>query len=136
LRVECFEERLIEIRDCRNGRFAVDLGKRHPRTEKRPVDAVEGFDRPSQMNIEPEMPHPLRVPDIVQQGFEEGDRKVMARVIDLENCDRVCILVPQYPRREERVKNRLDKRGAEKARALFIIDVEGESERLPIVIQQ
>ena len=37
---------------------------------------------------------------------------------------------------EQGVKNRLHERGSEKARALFILDIEGEAERLAVIVKQ
>ena len=56
------------------------------------------------------MLHPRWMADIVQQGIKEGDRQVLVRVIDLESGVGGSFLVPQNPRGEERIEDRLDER--------------------------
>src|SRR4029079_9305681 len=54
--------------------------------------------------------------------------------VELFSCRRV--LVPKYPRRKEGVEDGLDERSPEDAGAFVVVDIEGESECLLVVVQQ
>src|SRR5690606_34982292 len=109
LRVERFEERLVEIGDGGNsGAFVIDGRKTHPAAEELAVHAVQRGDRPLKMARQMQLAQVVRVSDVVEELFKERNAQMGLRLLQVE---RLGILrpFPENSCREEAVERRLDK---------------------------
>lgn len=72
----------------------------------------------------------------MQQRVEERDRQKAVGVVNVERRVVVGFLVPEDPSREERIEDGLHQRRPEEPCALFVIDIEGQTQRLAIVVEK
>ncbi|CUS46509.1 hypothetical protein MGWOODY_Smn424 [hydrothermal vent metagenome] len=110
LGIERLKERFVEIGDGRGRGFAIDRREGHPSAKQRTIYPIQRGDRPRQIRFEPEMFHARRVANVVQQRVEERNGEEAVGVVDVEHRFRVRLFVPQDPRGEQRIENRLHER--------------------------
>jgi hypothetical protein len=136
LRVERLKERLIEIGDGSNsGTLVIDHRKAHAAAEKLPVNPVERGDRALKMPREAKLVKVVRVSDVVEELFQEWDAQMRLRLLEVEPGG-VVGAVPENPGGKEAVEGCLDQARPEEPVAFFVLDVEGEPKRLPVVVEQ